>query len=112
MARKNKSARQRNIKGRLDRREFGTKRRASSAQGARTLDLMVIPDGQCDGNPRRPKAIFATEEKAAKALAHAQIQRKRTGSTHMEKRYYLCNDCEGYHLTSREAFNPRPGRPA
>lgn len=70
------------------------------------LEALVLPDGQCT---LRPKARFATEEKAARALASAQRDRARKGSSRVEKRYYKCPEesCGGYHLTSRETYTER-----
>ena len=69
---------------------------------------MVLPDGRCNFmNPARPKARFATKEKADKALVQAQKKRQFSGSGHVEKRVYRCPEggCEGWHLTSREVFD-------
>ncbi len=65
-----------------------------------------MPDGQCSFQGK-PKARFATKEKAAAALKQAQQQRARVGSTHVEKRYFACPEggCGGFHLTSRESFD-------
>ena len=72
---------------------------------------LVVPDGQCSFKSRRPKARFATEEKAAQALKQAQKKREAVGSGNVEKRYYACPEggCGGYHLTSREEYRPRGG---
>lgn len=109
MGRKNNAARRRNVKGRMDRRERGESRPKVALQIPRVeLEDLVLPDGQCFF-PRRqkPKARFATQEKAAKALKQAQQQRARNGSTHVEKRFYACPEggCGGYHLSSREEFD-------
>lgn len=113
MGRSNNSARQRNAKGRLNRREKGASR--LPAAGVRSVpranaEDLVIPDGSCLRNPRKPKAKFNTETKAATALRQAQAQRTRMGTGHVEKRYYLCPEseggCGGYHLTSREEYDP------
>lgn len=70
----------------------------------------MIPDGTCHFIRRSPKAMFATKEKAEKALRQAQLNRQRIGSGRMEKRFYKCPEggCGGYHLTSREEY--RGGR--
>lgn len=109
MARSNKAARQRNARGRLNRREQGSSR-APGNRSIQRLDVsdMVIPDGSCLRNPARPKAKFDTEEKASIALEQAQRMRARMGSGHVEKRYYKCPDdrgCGGFHLTSRETYD-------
>lgn len=73
-----------------------------------SVEEMVLPDGQCTFmTPRKPKARFATEEKAAKALRQAQRLRAAQGSVHVEKRFYACPEggCGGFHLTSREQFD-------
>lgn len=111
MARSNKAARQRNAKGRLNRREKGASRSGPpTASGIQRISAeeLVIPDGSCLRNPARPKARFATEAKARLALDQAQRQRARMGSGHMEKRYYACPEdrgCGGFHLTSRETYD-------
>lgn len=111
MARKNGNVRRSNDKGRLARRQRGERptkvRGPVSVPGQAPLEKMVLPDGQCTAFSPRPKARFATEEKAAQALRQAQKVRARTGSTHVEKRYYRCpkGGCGGFHLTSREVFD-------
>lgn len=111
MGRSNRAARQRNAKGRLNRRVKGE---ARGDRQVRTIprvaaDELIIPDGHCTRNPMRTKARFDTEDKAAAALRQAQQMRKRSGSGHMERRYYLCEEseggCGGYHLTSRETYD-------
>lgn len=111
MGRKNTNVRRSNDKGRLARRARGE--RPTKATGATSvpdarLDKIILPDGQCMFQSNRPKARFATEEKAAQALAHAQKVRARTGSMRVEKRYYACPEggCGGFHLTSRESYDP------
>jgi hypothetical protein len=77
------------------------------------VEEMVLPDGKCTFQGRaHPKARFGTEAKAAKALAQAQALRRRTGSTHVEKRYYPCPEggCGGFHLSSRESFDEEAWR--
>jgi hypothetical protein len=71
------------------------------------IEDLVLPDGQCKHFTKRPKARFATKDKAEKALHQAQQQRARIGSGHVEKRTYKCPDggCSGWHLTSRETFD-------
>jgi hypothetical protein len=109
VGRSNQAARQRNR--RLDRRVKGESRRSLNPAIPRVdAAALIIPDGSCTRNPRRMKAKFNTEEKAAAALRQAQQQRIRRGSGHMERRYYLCHEseggCGGYHLTSREEYDP------
>lgn len=112
MGRSNNAARQRNSKGRLNRRQKGEPRtdlRVRSVPRVEAEDL-VVPDGLCYRNSRKPKAKFNTESKAGKALRQAQQMRLRNGSSHVEKRYYLCetaeNGCGAYHLTSRDEYDP------
>lgn len=109
MGRKNQNVRRKNVKGRMDRRERGQAPLRPVKQQPRVqLEDLVLPDGMCRfQTKRRPKARFATVEKAEKALVQAQQQRARTGSAHIEKRYYRCPEggCGGYHLTSREAYD-------
>lgn len=109
MGRSNKAARQRNH--RLNRRAKGESRPIVRDQSTPRIpvDELVIPDGMCMANPRKPKAFFSTETKARKALEQAQRVRARMGSGHVEKRYYKCDhpvrNCGGYHLTSRESYD-------
>lgn len=109
MPRRNDRARQRNIKGRLNRRQKGEPRLQTAHEIPRIpLEDLVLPDGQCFfPNRNRPKAMFATRQKAQKALDQAKLQRTRSGSAHVEKRYYACPEggCGGYHLTSREEYD-------
>lgn len=78
-------------------------------QRRRPVEAIVIPDGKCMRNHRKPKARFATEEKARRALKQAQEDRRRIGSGHVERRFYYCDNCDGYHLTSTEAPHIRGG---
>lgn len=111
MGRKNSSVRRSNSAGRR-RREKGEPKIPPQRQIARVdVTELVLPDGQCRfQSPRKPKARFATPEKAAAALKQAREQRFRMGNTgHIEKRYYACPEggCGGYHLTSRSEFDER-----
>ena len=109
MGRKNNNVRRKNTKGRMDRRERGqVPLRPVKQQPRVQIEDLVLPDGQCRfQTKRRPKARFATEEKAQKALVQAQQQRARVGSAHVEKRFYPCPEggCGGYHLTSRDEYD-------
>lgn len=108
MGRKNTNVRRKNIKGRMDRRERGQTIRPVKQQPRVQLEDLVLPDGMCSfQTKRRPKARFATPEKAQKALIQAQQQRARVGSAHVEKRYYPCppGGCGGFHLTSRDEYD-------
>lgn len=108
MPRKNNSARRRNQGGFRNRRQKGQPRVPDPKIPRVKVEDLVLPDGQCNfPNPRKKKAFFATAEKAARALRQAQHQRARTGSRHVEKRFYKCPEggCGGYHLTSRETFD-------
>lgn len=111
MPRKNNSARQRNIKGRLDRREYGTSRipEPPVKHYETPLEQLIVPDGKCSFRVRTPKARFATKARAEAALRQAQRKRNALGSGHVEKRVYKCPDggCEGWHLTSRDEYTPR-----
>lgn len=105
MPRKNSNA----IRGRLKARE-GQELLDVRSQPRIPVEDLVMPDGQCGfQSKRRPKARFATEEKAAKALLQAQQQRARVGSGHVEKRYYACPEggCGGFHLTSRTEYEEK-----
>lgn len=112
MGRSNNAARQRNSRGRLNRRDKGEARLDNRNMAVRRIPVekLVMPDGRCMRNPRRPKDIFKTAEKAQAALEQAQLIRARTGSGHVEKRFYLCEvaegGCGGHHLTSRESYDP------
>jgi hypothetical protein len=55
------------------------------------------------------KRRFHNEGHAKEALLAARFSRERAKSSEMESsrheiRYYLCNICNGYHLTSQEFF--------
>lgn len=110
MGRSNAAARKRN--NRMNRRVKGESRQSVAIRTIPRVEAesLIIPDGQCRRNPRFPKAIFRTEEKAAKALRQAQQMRARSGSAHVEKRYYACLEseggCGGFHLTSRDTYTP------
>lgn len=108
MGRKNNAVRRSNSAGRR-RREKGEAPLPQVRHIARVdITDLVLPDGQCKfQSPRKPKARFATPEKAAKALKQAQENRARMGTGHVEKRYYPCPEggCGGYHLSSREEFD-------
>lgn len=106
MSRKNGNVRRSNDRGRLARRNAELAPKVKEQPRIRIEDL-VLPDGQCKHFTKRPKARFATKHKADKALAQAQQQRARIGSGHVEKRVYQCpkGGCDGWHLTSREAFD-------
>lgn len=106
MARKNSRVSKGNIRGRYRSEVRGQVPRIQAPRVS--LGELVLPDGQCMFQARkRPKARFATEESAAKALAQAQAQRARSGSAHVEKRFYPCPEggCGGFHLTSREEYD-------
>lgn len=110
MGRKNANVGRKNA--RRDRREKGVPRMKVTEQPRVRVEELVLPDGQCLVNPRRPKARFETKDKAEKALAQAQRERARRGSTHVEKRVYRClkGGCDGWHLTSRESYQQMPKR--
>lgn len=107
MARKNNAARQRNAKGRLNRREKGTSRipEPVNKRYETPLTALVVPDGHCTFRVR--KARFETKAKAEAALRQAQKKREALGSGHVEKRVYKCPEggCGGWHLTSHEEYD-------
>lgn len=70
----------------------------------RPIHEMVRPQGFCPSK----KSRYADEETAQRALDDAQRGRLRAGKLYVEKRYYRCDRCNGYHLTSRETFEKRP----
>lgn len=103
MGRKNRNA----SRVRLARRVKGESRPPKIVVARVQVEDLVLPDGQCRFQGKRPKARFATAAKAKKALEQAKRQRAATGSGHVEKRYYACPEggCGGYHLTSRETYD-------
>lgn len=108
MSRKNGNVRRSNARGRLPRRVKGEGRPPKSLVQPRIeLETMVIPDGKCFFRSKYGKAIFFGEEKAQAALKQAQAMRRRSGSGHMEKRFYSCPEggCGGFHLTSRDEYD-------
>jgi len=112
MGRSNAAARKKNH--RLNRRVKGESRQRTPDRTIARIEAedLIIPDGRCFRNPRHPKAKFNTQKKAAAALKQAQSQRRRAGVawSKTEKRYYPCPEaeggCGGYHLTSREEYDP------
>lgn len=112
MGRSNKAARRRNSSNVTRRREKGeprfTPRTDSSIPRVPAEDL-IIPDGYCHKNPKRPLVKFNTRAKAQAALDQARIMRARMRSGRVEKRFFECEvaygGCGGYHLTSRDDFN-------
>lgn len=92
---------------RKDRRQKGADRVPQPVIPRVRLEELILPDGQCTFQGRKPKVRFVTKAKADRALRQAQHERARTGSTKVEKRVYKCPEggCEGWHLTSREEFD-------
>ncbi len=77
--------------------------------------MPVLPiSGRCPGPKHRLR--YATERIALEALVQVRRDRKRKGhpEASIEKRAYECEigGCGGWHLTSRETFERRPGRTA
>lgn len=110
MARKNKNVGRSNDRGRRARNAAKERGISGNMAFARPdVETMITPDGRCFLQSRRGKDIFLTEEKAERALKQAQAMRRRSGTGHMEKRYYPCPEggCGGYHLTSRETYEER-----
>lgn len=96
--------------GRRNRRAARPQARRQQRSGmpaAPPLEALVIPRGRC---PRNGKLRFS-EEDAPKALEQARIKRIRTGSAHMEERFYECEltkgGCGDFHLTSRTSYDER-----
>lgn len=94
-------------KRRSDRRDQLSKSRridglpAAKPRGPRRpvpLVAMVLPTGVC----RTGKMRFPDERTAARALRQARQNREAMHSGRVEKRYYRCPHCEGFHLTSRD----------
>lgn len=81
----------------------------------RSVERMpVLPiSGRCPGPRRRLR--YETQEVALKALEQVRRDRRLKGhpESSIEKRAYECEitGCGGWHLTSRERFEPRPRRP-
>ena len=72
------------------------------------LSALVIPSGRCGGGSGRKGKLMFTASQAPKALEQARAARMRKGQTaHMEVRYYLCQRCDHYHLTSRTEHEER-----
>ena len=112
MGRSNKAARRRNAPHALRRGQKGEPRiapRTNHSIARVPAEDLIIPDGHCHKNPKRPLVKFNTEEKARAALEQAQIMRARMRSGRVEKRFFKCEvaygGCGGYHLTSRDEFN-------
>jgi hypothetical protein len=92
--------------GRRNRRQARPQARRQQAAGrpaAPAIETLVIPRGRC---PRSGKLRFSAED-APRALEQARIKRIRSGSAHMEERYYECETCSDYHLTSRTTYEER-----
>lgn len=110
MGRKNSNvgrSKDRGRRARMAARERGTATPRRDVQI--NVEKMVTPDGRCYFRNRSGKDIFLTKEKAERALRQVQTQRLRSGTGHVEKRYYRCPEggCGGYHLTSRESYEER-----
>lgn len=83
-------------------------RRTDGSAGHRTpppppVETMVTPTGVC---PTR-KLRFFPEAEAQAALRQAQAKRARLKASNGEQRYYACDICTGFHLTSRKEYLPR-----
>lgn len=103
MGRRNKNVGSRRV--RREYRQGAGVRKPDQSVARIPVERSIIPDGRCTG--RRPKARFATKEKAEAALKQAKLNRERIGSPWVEKRVYKCPlpDCGGWHLSSRDAFD-------
>ena len=66
------------------------------------VEKLVLPTGTCPTKKHR-----FTKEDAPLALKQAQQRRAATRSGRVEKRFYFCDRCSGYHLTSRENWEKR-----
>lgn len=60
----------------------------------------MSPWFESQGDCPSGKLRYTDERLAAKALASAQAKRLKRGHDHIEKRYYTCGFCDGFHLTS------------
>lgn len=100
MPRKNSRVRRANDKGRRNRQAYEERGQKPRPMQRPSVERLVVPDGKC----RTGKAMYSTEDKAARALAAAKRDRNRSGSGHVEERYYLCPICDGFHLTSRKTY--------
>lgn len=67
----------------------------------RDMSPWFEPEGDCPSGKLR----YETESKAAKALRSAQAKRAKHNMARVEKRYYACGFCDGYHLTSADDRN-------
>lgn len=66
--------------------------------------MRVKAVGKCpSGNLR-----FDTEARATEALEAARAYRIAKGETQMEKRWYPCHRCRGYHLTKQDKRKSPP----
>lgn len=109
MGRKNSNVRRSKDRGRRARQEAEQRGFKTRRDVQINVERMVTPDGRCHFRSRFGKDIFLTKEKAERALKQVQAQRIRSGTGHVEKRYYKCPEggCGGYHLTSRETYEER-----
>lgn len=87
--------------GRKNHRRQHAPQRRRGVPPAPPVERLVIPRGRCGRKLR-----FSLED-APRALAQARAKRQRAGSDHMEQRFYECDRCGDYHLTSREEFQGR-----
>lgn len=78
------------------------KTRYTSRRDPREARTTVVkPIGRCALPTGKTKLMFATEEIAAEALTEARAHKMATGNTgRIEKRYYQCDICNTWHLTS------------
>lgn len=54
------------------------------------------------------RARFDTEALATEALEEARARRIRLGHVKIEKRWYPCHRCRGYHLTAQDKQKSPP----
>jgi hypothetical protein len=66
----------------------------------RVRDMSPWFDSQ--GDCPSGKLRYADELQASKALRSAQAKREKRGHYVVEKRWYQCGYCDGFHLTSKE----------
>lgn len=96
---------------------IGTKPKGSVTRNL-AMNLEDITKVKVQGVCRSGKLRYPDIVEAQKALTLAIRKRDRAGQARVEKRFYGGKDdpcgygCGGYHLTSREAFEPRYPRQA
>lgn len=97
MSRKNSRAQKTRLHRSGEGRHPSARKHYPKLERMQALSDTIRPVGMCGR-----KLKFDTEENAATALEQARAAH--SGSGHIEKRYYPCRECGGFHLTSREKW--------